>query len=80
MTYQSTAYLLVILDEHGNRKDIGIYSEAHPTMRFADTSAVIMTETGEHYGHARDRLLDRLRAMYGHRDWILRELGEEVAS
>lgn len=77
--FGSTAYLLVILDENGQRKGVGIYSEEHPTMRFADTSAVIMTAQGSYYGEAKDRIIQSLRGMGGHRAWILRELGEYEA-
>ena len=80
ITFGSTAYLLVILDETGARKDVGIYSEEHPTMRFADTSALIMTAQGSYYGEARDAIIKSLRSMGPLREWILRELGEEDES
>lgn len=74
----STAYLLVILDENGGRKSVGIYSERHPTMRFADTSALVMSCTAPSYAEARRAIIKDLAGMFEHRLWILRELGENA--
>jgi hypothetical protein len=76
IAFGSTAYLLVILDENGNRKDVGIYSERSPTMRFADTACLVMHWEAETYSEARDAIVKSLRSMGGHRAWLLRELGE----
>lgn len=41
-----TAYLLVILDENGQRKSVGIYSEENPTMRFGRSPRLAASRAG----------------------------------
>lgn len=74
MTGNKTAYLLVILDENGDRKSVGLYSEPHPTMSMKYTSALVMEHSAETYSQACDEIVESIRLSAPYRAWLLTEL------
>lgn len=74
----TTAYLLVILDENGHRKNVGIYPEKHPRLTLqSDTPAVVMEVDAPDYERARAGVLRSVRDRGG---WLAWELAAAIAS
>jgi len=66
----SAAYLLVIINEHGQIERIAAYSERNPTMLFRHTSALIHETEGDNYGEALTKMRTWAKA-HASRSWVL---------